>query len=154
LAKSSCDELRTIESEESSTTSVISATPAGTHVDSLIIPNDKPEKITSLINLEKGVTYTIRASGVISDWSDKIEGVDAVWCYAEWRCGAEGLPWNQLRIDGKGMSDIAGHTIPFNPSHVYEVQYIGQGKPITLWMYDAQGSSGNNTGSIYVDIYR
>ncbi len=121
-------------------------------VETLTVPNDKPIKITSNTVLEEGRWYTIEASGVISDWSHVNEGVDPVWCYAEWRCGKQGEVWDQLRIDGKGMTEIAGKTIPFNPQHTYKVRYRGQGKRLELYCSDAQGSSSDNSGSFTVKI--
>ena len=122
--------------------------------ETLIIPNDKPVKIKSSISLKRGALSTIRASGVVSDWMNQSEGVDAVWCYLKTRCGENGLSWNQLRINGKGMAEIANHIIPYNPKHVYTIRYKGEGKPLTLWMHDAQGSSGDNSGVITVDIFQ
>jgi|GEM_PF-2511341 len=118
------------------------------------VPNTQPKKITTE-TLEKGRWYTLRAKGEVSDWKEYDDGVDAVWCYAEWRCQREGkdrLPWQQLRINDKGMMDIAGKAIPYNESHVYEVQILGEGQPLTLYMSDAMHSSSNNKGSIFVTL--
>ena len=150
LTYAACDELKALEAELDKQV----APPSGVLVASLVVPNTKPEKVTTDIVLEEGRIYRIRAYGVISDWRDKEDGVDAVWCYAEWRCGTEGAVWAQLRIDNKGMHDIAGETIPYNPSHEYEIEYQGQGKRLEFHLYDAMGSSSDNTGEIYVDIYR
>ncbi len=128
--------------------------PGGGLLETLIVPNDKPVKITSSNVLERGQWYTIEASGVISDWSNVRDGVDAVWCYAEWRCGKNGEIWNQLRINDKGMTDIAGRAIPYNPDHVYKVRYQGEGKRIELYCIDAQGSWSDNSGWLTVKIYR
>src|SRR5437763_941979 len=126
---------------------------AGGVIDSLTIPNDKPVKVTSRIVLEKGKWYTLEASGVSSDWSDHRDGVDAVWCYAEWRCGKNGEAWQQLRIDDKGMSELNGATISFNPQHVYRVRVKGEGKPIVVYASDAQGSWSDNSGAFTLRIY-
>jgi len=120
--------------------------------ETLVVPNDKPVKVNSKNPLAKGRWYIIEASGVINDWGNATDGIDAVWCYAEWRCGKNGEVWNQLRIDGKGMTDIAGQQLPYNPEHVYRVRYLGQGKPVELYMIDAQGSSSDNIGSLTVKI--
>jgi hypothetical protein len=122
-------------------------------IDMLTIPNDKPLKVTSNVVLERGRWYVLEASGVITDWSDKKDGVDAVWCYAEWRCGKNGEAWNQLRIDDKGMSDLHGSTIPYNPQHVYRVRVQGQGKPLVAYASDAQNSWSDNAGSFTLRIY-
>ena len=120
--------------------------------ETLTIPNDKPLKIKSATVLEKGRWYVIEASGVMSDWGDYKDGVDAVWCYAEWRCGKEGQAWNQLRIDNKGMMDVVGKAISYNPQHIYQVRYQGQGKPLEIYCSDAQDSWQDNSGSITVRI--
>jgi hypothetical protein len=119
--------------------------------ETLTIPNDKPVKVKTAA-LEKGRWYLIEASGVFSDWGDHKDGVDAVWCYAEWRCGKEGQAWNQLRIDDKGMMDIAGKTIPYNSQHTYQIRYQGQGRPIEIYCSDAQNSWQDNSGAITVKI--
>ena len=110
----------------------------------------EPEKSKAMLKL--GKTYKLQASGVISDWTNVDGVVDAVWCYADWRCGA-GIVWDQLRVNGRGMTDIAVCKLPYNPGHVYEVELQGEGKPLTLWMYDAQSSSGDNSGEITVRIF-
>lgn len=120
--------------------------------ETLVIPNDKPVKGKSATVLERGRWYVIEASGVISDWSDKKDGVDAVWCYAEWRCGKDGQVWSQLRIDDRGLPEIAGTPIPYNPQHTYQVRLQGQGKPVEIYCSDAQGSWSDNSGAFTVRI--
>ncbi len=51
------------------------------------------------------------------------------------------------------MPDIAGKTIPYNPQHVYQVRYLGQGKPVEFYCSDAQGSWTDNSGFFTVKIY-
>lgn len=130
-----------------------SAAPGGSAglVDVLTIPNDRPLRVESK-PLEAGRWYIVEASGVVTDWSHVKDGVDAVWCYAEWRCG-KGEAWNQLRIDDKGLSDHAGGTLPYNPDHVYRVRIQGQGKPLVAHSSDAQSSWGDNAGAFTVRIY-
>ena len=128
------------------------ALPAGV-LDMLTIPNDKPLKVTSNVVLERGRWYVLEATGVITDWSDHKDGVDAVWCYAEWRCGKAGEAWNQLRVDDKGLNDINGSALPYNPQHVYRVRIQGQGKPIVAYASDAQNSWSDNAGSFTLRIY-
>jgi hypothetical protein len=124
----------------------------GRLLEMLTIPNNKPVKVSTTNVLENGRWYVIEASGVISDWDTVKDGVDAVWCYAEWRCGKQGQLWNQLRIDEKGMPDIAGQPIPYNPQHTYQVRYLGQGKKIEFYAVDAQGSWSDNSGAFTVRI--
>jgi hypothetical protein len=126
----------------------------GDLVETLIVPNDKPVKVKSTAVLEKGRRYVIEASGAVSVWSHKKDGVDAVWGYAEWRYGKKGQIVNLLRIDGKGMSEIADKPLPYNSQHIYQVRYEGQGKQIEVYSTDAQNSWTDNSGSLTVKIYR
>lgn len=128
------------------------AAAGGDALDTLLIPNDRPLKVQSNIVLERGRWYVLEASGVVTDWSHVKDGVDAVWCYADWRCG-KGEAWNQLRVDDKGLSDIAGSTLPYNPQHVYRVRVQGQGKPIVAHSSDAQASWSDNAGAFTLKIY-
>lgn len=123
-------------------------------LETIIVPNDRPAKVKSDTVLETGRWYAIEASGVISDWPDVKDGVDAVWCYAEWRCGRNGEVWDQLRIEGKGLSEIAGKTLLYSPKHVYRVRYRGEGRQIELHCSDAQGSWSDNHGFFTVKVYQ
>jgi hypothetical protein len=122
-------------------------------VETLVVPNDKPGKVTSRAALEKDHWYRIEVSGVVSDWPHVKDGVDAVWCYAEWRCGKSGEPWNQLRIDDKGMTELADGNLPMSADHVYEVLYKGQGRPLVVYATDAQNSWSDNSGAFTVKIF-
>lgn len=122
-------------------------------LETLEIPNTKPVKVMSKTVFEAGKEYIIEASGTFDDWGKTPHGIDAVWCFAEWRCGKSGESWNQLRINDKGMPDIEGKPIPYNPNHVYQVRFKGQGKPVEFYMSDAQDSAGDNLGATTVRIY-
>jgi hypothetical protein len=121
-------------------------------LEELIVPNTRPEKMTSRNVLVAGQEYVIEASGTIDDWGNTPHGIDAVWCFAEWRCGRNGEVWDQLRINGKGMNEIAG-PIPYNAQHVYRISFQGQGKPVEFFCSDALGSPGDNLGALTVRIY-
>lgn len=120
--------------------------------ETLIVPNTQPKKVSTSFATKVGAVYIIEASGYVSDWSDKSDGVDAVWCYAKWRCGENGEPWQQLRIDGKGMIESTGRHIPYNPKHIYCIEIPGTGAPFVFHMLDAQNSAGDNSGSIKVAV--
>ena len=60
--------------------------------------------------------------------------------------------WDQLRIDGKGMSELVGGKLPYNPSHRYTILVRGNGQPIELYLADAQGSAGDNHGYVTVTV--
>ncbi len=124
-------------------------------LETLTIPNDRPLKVQSRTVLQMGRSYWLEASGVVSDWDASGRdggGVDAVWCYAPSRCGS-GQVWNQLRIDDQGMTDLAGAVLAYNPQHQYRVRILGQGRPITVYALDAQGSAGDNWGSFTLKIF-
>jgi hypothetical protein len=118
----------------------------------LEIPNTRPEKLLSRTLLEAGRDYLLEVSGTFDDWGNTPHGIDAVWCFAEWRCGRQGQVWDQLRIDEKGLTEIAGRPIPYNPQHVYQARLKGQGKPVQLYLSDAQSSWSDNLGSVTVRI--
>lgn len=125
---------------------------SGSVLETLVIPNTESTKVRTSFATQKGTRYTIEASGVVSDWGDKVDGVDPVWCYAEWRCGTTGQVWDQLRINDKGMTELAGKPIPYNSSHVYQVEFIGDGNPIEFYAIDALGSPSDNKGFFTVKV--
>lgn len=126
----------------------------GGESQTLVVPNTQAVKVRTSFATVQGGVYRIQASGVINDWGNAPDGIDAVWCYAEWRCGREGQVWNQLRINGKGMTDLAGQTIPYNPSHTYSLDVMGNGQPIEFFCLDAQDSAGDNLGAFTVTVTR
>lgn len=128
---------------------------SGDVIETVIVPSARPGRVTSRTVLEQGISYEIEASGTADFWTKDFKGgVDPVWCYAEWRCGKQGEPWHQLRINEQGLQDIAGTPIPYNASHVYRVNMIGNGRSLEMYILDAQGSSGDNSGDFTVKISR
>ena len=105
--------------------------------------------------LQAGRQYVVEASGTWSYWSDKIPdvneggGVDPVWCYAKWRCPTPAA-WQTLRIDGKGMAELAGQPLPYNPQHGYRIVVTGEGRPVKLEIGQAHGGMA---GGANVRIY-
>ncbi len=130
---------------------VAAIAPSAAFAESLTVSNTATTPIQTSFATEQGAIYEISASGVVSDWDGHQDGVDAVWCYGEWRC-PQPQAWNQLRIDDQGMSDIAGHEIPYNGGHSYSVEFTGDGAPIKFYMADAIGSAGDNSGAIQVTV--
>lgn len=120
--------------------------------ETLTVPNTEPKKVSTSFATKAGAVYIIEASGFVSDWSGKSDGVDAVWCYAKWRCGENGEPWQQLRIDDKGMMEASGSHIPYNPAHIYRIEIPGTGAPFVFYMSDAQTSASDNSGAIQVKV--
>lgn len=120
----------------------------------VLVPADRSDPVFSP-PLAAGAEYVVQASGVFSAWGDKVDGVDALYGYAEWRVGRTPEYWNQLIIDDKGMGDImkaAGDPAAYQPSHVYACVIRGTGGPAKLQIRDAIGSSGDNHGGLNVLI--
>ena len=83
------------------------------------------------------------------------KGVDAVWCYAAWRCPTKEA-WQQLNVNGKGILDFVGLTsdkVPYSAGHSYTFEFGGVSGPLTLGSSDAlDGSTGDNSGAFKVTI--
>lgn len=114
--------------------------------ETLVVPADQKKTLTSQ-PLQAGRRYIIEVSGTFGVWSKLAEGVDAVYHYRD----GKPAKWNQLRIDDKGLVDMAGE-IPYNPQHVYRINYTGQGKPLSFRVLDAYSSPSDNGGAITVRI--
>lgn len=120
--------------------------------ETISVPNTMPIKVQSNMTLTAGKWYIVEASGVVSNWAGRKDGLDAVWCYAESLCEQGGEPWQQLRINDKGLSEIAGSSIAYNPNHVYAVRLLGEGKPVVIYASDAQDGGEGNFGAFTVAI--
>lgn len=119
-------------------------------VAKLVVSNKEAKRYRTPFNTDRNKLYSIEVSGVISDWGEYRDGIDAVWCYAAWRCGPGGEAWQQLRIDDKGMSELAARAIPYNPQHIYRIDIPGTGAPFEFYAIDAQGSPNDNSGAFEV----
>jgi hypothetical protein len=125
---------------------------------SVFVPANDAAGVTTPSALEAGRRYVLEASGSYSAWGGDTEKIDAVWCYWAERCGAAGLNWEQLLVDGQGLSALSAAAggpapLPYDPSHVYRVTIQGQGRPITLVVADAaSGSGADNSGGFNVRI--
>jgi hypothetical protein len=126
--------------------------------DVVVVPADRSDPAWSNQPLMAGAVYTIEASGVWSAWGDHQDGIDAYYCYAEWRCGRTPELWSQLLIDDRGMAELAkqnGESLAYNPAHVYTTWVRGTGQRVKLQLLDAKnGSAGDNHGALYVRISR
>jgi hypothetical protein len=118
----------------------------------LRVSNTEAKRYRTPFDTDRNRMYSIEVSGVISDWGGISDGIDAVWCYAAWRCGPQGEPWQQLRIDEKGLSEIVGRAIPYNPQHVYRIEIPGTGAPFEFYAIDALGSASDNSGAFEVSV--
>jgi hypothetical protein len=119
-------------------------------VEELSIPVSSAA-VTSVVELQAGVPYRLRASGTYSAAldtpgdaeyfgfstgtpTDTLSGVDV------------GLAVNDTTVDGLRMPRWGA----YNDTHVYEVDWVGAAGAITVQLHDA--TYGNNTGSLTLAI--
>jgi hypothetical protein len=124
------------------------------------VSNTNPKPVSSAA-LKGTHSYKFVVRGTVSDWPvgaeypqvREGEGVDALYCYAKWRCPKPEL-WRQLRINGSGLDEFAGKTgrIRYSASHVYTVTVSGVAGRLTLVSSDAQSSPDGNSGAYTVEI--
>lgn len=99
---------------------------AGNLFDTIIVPSSGATTVYGNKPLEDGRCYTVEVSG-------QRLGTDAIWCFSETRgCGQFGTVWNEVKLNGMGMTEVAGHVIPFNDQHTYRVGLIGKNKPLQI----------------------
>lgn len=133
--------------------------------ETLTVSNSAGDVASSVMVMEASHSYRLVVTGTISDWCPPTattrdqcsngsplavgQGVDALYCYADWRCPSKEI-WRQLRVNGQGLdefSDQAGD-MPFAPSHEYTVTVTEKSGPLTLTTLD--GSRVDNSGSFTV----
>src|SRR3954454_18255199 len=89
-------------------------------LDSLRISNTSSTPVKAQTVLQAGHRYRLVVTGTVSDWCPATakkaadcsygspfevgKGVDAVWCYAAWRCPTKEV-WQQLNVNGRGILD-------------------------------------------------
>lgn len=120
--------------------------------ETLVVPNNRPIKVKSGFALAEGRWYRIVASGVVSNWAHTDEGIDAVWCYAQWRCGEQGEFWGQLLVDGMSIPEVLGQVVPYNADHAYELRIKGTGRYLEFSSAGAEGNWKNRSGAFTVRI--
>jgi hypothetical protein len=124
------------------------------------VSNTNPKPVFSAA-LKSSHSYKIVVRGTVSDWPvgseypqvREGEGVDALYCYAQWRCPKPEL-WRQLRVNSSGLDEFAGKAgkIRYSASHVYTVIVSGVAGKLTLVSSDAQSSPDGNSGAYTVEI--
>ena len=136
--------------------------------ETLTVSNTSSKPVTSKTALDPTHRYRLVARGTISDWctpsscpggdpsktAQPYVGVDALWCYAKWRCPAPEL-WRQLQVNGTlGIDQLAGldGKIAYDPGHVYTVEFTGKSGMLSFDAWDARGSAADNSGSFTVQI--
>jgi peptidoglycan hydrolase-like protein with peptidoglycan-binding domain len=140
-------------------------------LESIRVSNTSTTPVKTQTVLQAGHRYRLGVTGTVSDWCpptatkqsdcsygsplDVGKGVDAVWCYATWRCAAKEA-WQQLNVNGRGILDFAGLTsdkVPYSAGHSYTFEFDGVSGALTLGAGDAlAGSTGDNSGGFNVTI--
>ena len=137
--------------------------------DTLTVSNVSPTTIYSSLSLLAGHLYKVQVDGTVSDWCTDTScaagdpaavaqpdlGVDALYCYAAWRCPTP-QNWQALKVNGVGLDQL---TLPSRPirgysaSHTYTAYVAGiQGRLGFVAADAAKGSSADNSGQFTVTI--
>ena len=114
-----------------------------------------------VVFLDKDTPYIVVGEGTCSLWDNPPtpDGVDSVFCYAQWRIGDTPQVWGQLELSDPSihLSDLiaqnTGNPAVYNPSHVYEAVVIGEGKTLKARVFDGGGYSDNH-GELRISVYQ
>lgn len=128
-------------------------------LETVLVPAAGTPRTTSTV-LQAGQTYMIRVSGTVNVGGEGTGTADAEFanfsdvpnsladnCDNAGTLVDVGLAINDTQLDANRLPDWGG----FNVGHVYEVEYIGTGAPITFSFHDCNYS--DNTGNLVVQIY-
>ena len=129
----------------------VAVEPTWTVIEIIIVDTANPEPTFSRTVLEAGVVYRLRASGTITNVIDSWEG-DADWYdFSDPKdhgcCEDIGLGIDDLVVDDFDTQPDWG---PYDPTHVYEVEWTGDGTTISALFQDTY--YGNNIGSLTLEI--
>jgi hypothetical protein len=137
--------------------------------ETLTVSNVNPTPIYSSLSLLAGHVYRLQVSGTVSDWCTDTAcaavdpaaapepdvGVDALYCYAAWRCPTP-QNWQALKVNGVGLDQL---TLPSRPihgysaSHTYTAYVAGIRGRLSFVAADAaKGSSADNSGDFTVTV--
>jgi len=126
-------------------------------VDTVIVNADNSLVTCSNIVLESNKMYQLEASGVANaganidfDAKYSISGRYPLDTWTDLVTGYEvhGPGLLELKVDGNFVDWGL-----YNEGHVYYWDMEGIGSCVPLWIYDLEGSHGNNSESLRVDIY-
>lgn len=125
--------------------------PTWTVIETIVVDTANPEPEVSRTLLEAGVVYRLRASGTIVNVIDSHEG-DADWYdFGDPKdngcCEDIGLGIDDVVVDDLDTQPDWG---PYDPTHVYEVDWTGDGTTISALFQDTY--YGNNIGSLTLEI--
>ena len=135
--------------------------------DSITVSNTVSTAVSSGIALDPTHRYRLVATGTVSDWcttsscpagnADQTAqpnvGVDALYCYAKWRCPTPEL-WRQLQVNSMGIDQLAkmDGKIAYSGGHSYTIEFTGVSGKLSFVAADAVGSAGDNSGSFKVQL--
>jgi hypothetical protein len=137
--------------------------------ESLTVSNVSAAPVTSSLSLRPGDLYRLQVTGTVSDWCTDTScatgdpaavpqpgvGVDALYCYAAWRCPTP-QNWSALRVNGVGLDELtlpARPVVGYSDSHAYTAYVAGIRGPLSFVAADAaKGSSADNSGAFAVTI--
>ncbi|MBA3414128.1 MAG: hypothetical protein H0U10_02750, partial [Chloroflexia bacterium] len=127
-------------------------------LDTVVVPSTGGT-VASIITLEQGVAYRLRASG---DFANGTGGrrCDAEYCFSSSnpQTGSEDLCGSPTSVDIGLAVDDRSVDLDKNPrwgaykaNHVYEVQFTGKGAPAEFTFYDC--NYRDNVGTLQVEIF-
>ena len=125
--------------------------PTWTVIETITVDSADPEPTYSRTVLEAGVVYRLRVSGTITNVIDSHQG-DADWYdFGDPKdngcCEDIGLGIDDLVVDDLDTQPDWG---PYDPTHVYEVEWTGDGTTISALFQDTY--YGNNIGDLTLEI--
>jgi len=127
------------------------AAPAWTVIETLVINSANASPTPSQRTLQAGVVYRLRVSGVITNVIDAYQGDADFFDFANPKdngcCEDIGLGIDDLVVNDLDTRPNWG---PYDPTHVYEVDWTGQGTTITALFQDTY--YGNNIGNLTLEI--
>lgn len=129
----------------------IDAAPVWTVIETLQVDTASAVPMTSTTALDAGVVYHLRVSGTITNVIDSFQGDADYYDFGSPKdlgcCEDIGLGIDDLVVNDKVTQPDWG---PYDPSHVYEVEWTGSGQPITALFQDT--FYGNNIGTLTLEI--
>jgi hypothetical protein len=127
--------------------------------ETISVPAASAAGVVSATTLVSGISYMIRASGTVNGAASGL----CIMADAEFgNLGSDPscVPDTGSPVDiGLGINSPAPSLSkspnwgPFDPTHVYTINFVGLGAPIALNFHDCNGCYGDNSGSMTVEIF-
>jgi len=125
--------------------------PTWTVIETLVVDTASPQPTYSQQVLQSGVVYRLRVSGTITNVIDAFEGD------ADWYDFADPKDNGCCEDIGLGIDDFVVNDLdtqpdwgPYDPTHIYEVPWTGDGTTIAALFQDTY--YGNNIGNLTLEI--